>query len=130
MGLLKMTKSFPSVLAAACLLSAVPVSSVPAHANPADFYECGDMISVTGTSAEVEGSDDFKKYNGHVPADLAKLRAISGWQGAVADHCPEYSAVWRRATEKSIECDASSGHQHCTATAIPRRKILSWLLSY
>jgi hypothetical protein len=125
MGLLTMIKIFQSVLAAACFFSAAP-----AIANPADYYECGDMISVTGTSTQVEGSGDFKKYNGHVPADLAKLRAISGWQGAVADHCPEYSAVWRRATEKSITCDASAGHQHCTATGIPRRKILSWLHSY
>ena len=122
---MKMKRIFSSVFAAAIL-----ASTLPAAAGPADDYECGDMIAVTGTSTHVEGSDDFKKYNGRVPADLAKLRAISGWQGAVADHCPQYSAVWHRATEKSITCEASAGHEHCTATAIPRRKILSWFLPH
>jgi hypothetical protein len=112
-----------SIVFAAALLA----SATQAHANPADYYECGDMIAVEGKSTNVEGSADVKKYNGHVPENLAELRAISGWQSAVADHCPEFSAIWRRATEKSITCDAGAGHVTCTATAIPREKILSKL---
>ncbi len=119
-----MMKTIFSIVFAAALLA--PVTQV--NANPADFYECGDMISVEGKSSNVEGSADFKKYNGRVPENLAELRAISSWQSAIADHCPEFSAVWRRAEEKSITCDAGAGHQICTATAIPRQKILSRIL--
>jgi hypothetical protein len=112
---------FATTLAAALLMSS------QVKAGPGDYYECGDMLSVEGTSSNVEGSDDFKKYNGHPPADLAKLRAISTWQGIIAEQCPHDSAIWRRAKEKSVECEGSAGHEHCTATAIPGRKILSWL---
>ena len=117
-----MTKIFSIAVAVAVL---APLTQ--AAANPADYYECGDMIAVQGQSTNVDGSADFKKYNGHVPKNLAELRAISGWQSAVADHCPQYSAVWRRAEEKSITCDAGEGRQICTATAVPRQKILSKL---
>jgi hypothetical protein len=121
-GLMNMKSNISIVFAAAVLASVTQ-----ANANPADYYECGDMIAVEGQSTGVEGSADFKKYNGHVPENLAELRAISGWQSAVADHCPEFSAIWRRAEEKSINCDAGVGHVTCTATAIPAQKILTKL---
>jgi hypothetical protein len=99
-------------------------------ANAASPLACNAAIEAEGTATRVEGSDDFQKYNGHVPGDLARLRAISAWQGRVADLCPGYSAVWRRATNANVECDSGMGHDTCTATGTPRRKVLSWLLSH
>ena len=99
-------------------------------ANAASGTACDAIISAEGRATHVEGSADFEKYNGHPPADLAQRRAISAWQSRVADLCPGYSAVWRRATNANVDCDAGMGHENCTASGQPRRKILSWLLPH
>jgi hypothetical protein len=115
-----MKPMFAAALAAAFL--------VPAATAKAANSACGVALSAEGKSTRVEGSDDYKHYNGHIPADLAQLRAISAWQGRVADTCPGYSAVWRRAFNARVDCDSGMGHDYCTATATPRRKLFSWFL--
>jgi hypothetical protein len=117
-----MKPMFAAALAAALL--------VPATAAKAANSACGVALSAEGKSTRVEGSDDYNHYNGHVPADLARLRAISAWQGRVADSCPGYSAVWRRAFNARVDCDSGMGHDYCTATATPRRKLFSWFLPH
>ena len=112
---------------AAALASSLLIASLPFAATAADDA-CGQALSAEGRATRVEGSSDFNKYNGHVPADLARLRAISAWQGRVADLCPRSSAVWRRALNARVDCDAGMGHDTCIATAAPRRKLLSWIL--
>ena len=86
---------------------------------------CATIIAGEGTASRVEGSADYKTYRGKVPANLAKTRAIRNWQAAVGKHCRGYSTYWWRAKSKSINCDAGMGKDYCTATAIPRRKILN-----
>ena len=120
-----MTTNFATAGLAGLMLVAMAVS---VSANAADG-NCGGSITAEGRATRVGGSDDFERYNGHVPADLASRRAISAWQSYVADHCPGYSAVWRRALVKDVECDSGMGHENCTAIASPRRKLFSWLLS-
>ena len=111
----------------AALATSLLIASLPFGANAAND-PCGRALSAEGRATRVEGSSDFKRYNGHVPADLARLRAISAWQGRVADLCPRYSAIWRRAVNAHVDCDAGMGHDTCIATATPRRKLLSWIL--
>lgn len=118
-----MTRIFSTALIAGFL-----IAGCAAPASAASGSACDTIISAEGRSSHIEGSADFEKYNGHVPANLAQLRAISAWQSHVADICPGYSAVWRRANNAHVDCDAGMGHENCLATAQPRRKILSWLL--
>jgi hypothetical protein len=63
-----MKPMFAAVFAAALV--------VPVAANAAGSA-CGVALSAEGKSTHVEGSDDYKHYNGHVPANVARLRAIS-----------------------------------------------------
>ena len=70
-----------------CVLAGL-IAAVSSSANAASGTACDRIVSAEGRATNVEGSDDFKKYNGHVPANLARLRAISAWQGRVADQFP------------------------------------------
>ncbi len=118
-----MTRIFSKIVAAGVLAASLSTS---AHA--ASGTACDAILSAEGRATRVEGSADFEKYNGHVPGNLAQLRAISAWQSSVADHCPGYSANWRRATNTNIDCDAGMGHDNCMASAQPRRKFFTWFL--
>lgn len=111
-----------SLAAAAALIAALPLSAEAAKSA------CGGVVSAEGRATRVEGSDDFRRFNGHVPADLARLRAISAWQGKIADTCPRHSAIWRRALNPSVDCDAGMSKDWCIATASPRRKLFSRFL--
>ena len=122
-GLIAMTRIFSKLVAAGVL-----AASLSASANAASGTACDAILSAGGRATRVEGSADFEKYNGHVPDNLAHLRAISAWQSRVADLCPGYSANWRRATNTNVDCDAGMGHENCLASAQPRRKFFSWIL--
>lgn len=108
-------------LSAALILSAA-FFAMPAAAEP---VRCTELISGEGRMTHVDGSDDFKRYGGHVPAKLAEQRAIADWQEQVRAYCPDYSPRWWRALRAHVACDAGAGHAWCTATAVPARKYLS-----
>jgi hypothetical protein len=112
-------------LAVATLIFALSAQS---SASNASNGACSAAISADGVSAHVEGSADFERYHGHVPEGLAKSRAIAAWQQKVASDCAGFSAKWWRAKAASVECDAGMGHDYCTATAVPARKLLGFLL--
>jgi hypothetical protein len=112
------------------LTAGLLMASLNGPANAASGAACDAIISAQGRATRVEGSDDFIRFNRHVPADLAQRRAISAWQSYVADHCPGYSAIWRRATNTHVDCDSGMGHDDCMATGQPRRKLFSWFLPH
>ena len=95
----------------------------------AETYDvtCSATIAGEGTASNVEGSNDWNHFHGKVPPGLARRRAIDKWQAEVSSSCPRYVAKWWRARGQHIECDAGAGHQVCTATATPVRKLFSWL---
>lgn len=111
-------------LAAAAAIYALATSAVPSNAAGVD---CTAMVSANGISSQVEGSADFERYAGKVPAGLAKRRAIDAWQMTVATKCAGYSSKWWRARAANVECEGTAGHTHCTATAKPARKLMSFL---
>lgn len=107
-------------IATAALIYAL-AAGAPAS-NAADV-DCRATISADGVSAHIEGSADFEQYRGKVPDGLAKARAIAAWQGKVTASCPGYSSKWWRAKAAQVDCDSGMGHQSCTATASPVRKL-------
>ncbi len=117
-----MSRLFKTVSLAALLMATASAASA------ASATACNTILSAEGRASHVEGSADFIEYNRHVPDDLAKRRAISAWQGRVAELCPRYSAAWRRALKTRIDCDAGAGRVWCMASAQPGRKISSWFL--
>lgn len=111
-------------LATAAAIYALATSAVPSSANEVD---CAAPVSATAVSTHVEGSADFERYAGKVPEGLAKRRAIDAWQLKVATNCAGYSNKWWRAKAANVDCEGTMGHTHCTATAAPVRKMLSFL---
>jgi hypothetical protein len=111
-------------LATAAAIYALATSAVPSSASEVD---CRAPVSASGVTSHVEGSADFERYAGKVPQGLAKRRAIDAWQMTVATRCAGYSNKWWRARAANVECEGGMGHTHCTATAKPARKILSFL---
>lgn len=104
-------------------LLAIVIASVSSAAVPAPAVagpSCRTIITGTGRSSNVDGSADFAKYHGKVPARLAERRAIANWQFEVKHHCAGASSWWWRARQKSVDCEGSAGHVDCTARAIPR----------
>lgn len=89
---------------------------------------CGTMIEGKGASIRVEGSDDWNHYHGKIPPGLAKRRAIVNWESIVAASCQGHSAKWWRSKAKNVECDNGAGHEHCSATAVPGKKLFGWLI--
>jgi hypothetical protein len=98
-----------------------------AHANEYDV-NCEAMIAGTGRTTHAEGSHDWKFYNGKIPPGLTKRRAIDNWEATVAANCPRQVAKWWRSKAKNIECDGGTGKEYCTATAIPGKKLLGFLI--
>ena len=117
-----MTRIFIATIAAALMAAS-------AGALAADYdVNCGTIIEGTGVSSRVEGSDDWNHYRGKIPPGLAKRRAIVTWEQVVAQSCRGYSAKWWRSKAKNIECDSGAGHEYCSATAVPGRKLFGWLI--
>ena len=108
---------------------ALSVLTLPAKASEA-ATACNTIISAEGKSIHVEGSDDFEKYQGRVPPDLAQRRAIAAWQSKVASACPAYSVRWWRSVARTIDCQSGMGKSICKVSAAPAPKLfsLSWLL--
>ena len=89
---------------------------------------CRVAISAEGATSNVDGSADWKKYKGQIPQGLAKRRAIDNWEAIVSTNCPQYSARWWRSRSKDVSCEGAAGHEYCTATATPARKLLGFLM--
>lgn len=117
-GLIALTVAF--VAAASASVQAADTASV----------QCDSFVSATGVSSHVEGGRDFERYNGQVPPGLARKRAIENWQLQIAHACPAYSMRWWRARAARVDCEGTPGHEYCTATARPARKLLSYLMPY
>lgn len=116
-------------------LSAVGVICASAVAFAQDktaalAVSCESIVSAVGVSSHTEGGRDFERYKGQVPPGLARARAIENWTLQVSNACPAYSARWWRARAARVDCEGTMGHEYCTATAQPARKLLSYLLSY
>lgn len=111
-------------VATAALIYALAASAPASNASDVD---CSAQISAAGVSTHVEGSNDFATYHGKVPSGLAKRRAIAAWQGTVTANCPMSSAKWWRAKAANVECEGAMGHDYCTASATPARKLMSLL---
>ena len=110
---------------------AVVIAHAPAHAaDDTQDYDtnCDAIIAGTGAATHVEGSHDWKHYGGKIPPGLAKRRAIDNWEATVAANCRSHSAKWWRSKSKNIECDGGVGKEFCTATAVPGKKLLGWLI--
>ena len=107
----------------------VSASAVRA-ADYAEDYDvnCRVAIAAEGVTSTVEGSADWQKYKGQIPPGLAKRRAIDNWEKIVARNCPQSSARWWRSRAKDVTCEGAAGHEVCTATATPARKLLGWLM--
>lgn len=112
------------------VVAGVVLASVPALAQEATRVSCEAAVSAVGVSTHVEGGRDFERYKGQVPPGLARARAIENWSLQVSHACPNHSARWWRARGARVECEGSMGHEYCTATAQPSRKLLSYLLAY
>ncbi|HMN37160.1 MAG TPA: hypothetical protein PKD49_05535 [Hyphomicrobium sp.] len=112
-----------------CIAAALMVSSGSAHAQSAGA-DCASALSATGISSSAEGGRDFERYEGQAPPGLARQRAIENWQVQIASSCPRYSSKWWRARATRIDCEIAKGTEHCTATAQPARKLLSYLLAF
>lgn len=115
-----------------CCLAAVGVmfTSASAFAQDLAHVNCESNIVAVGVSSHVEGGLDFERYEGQVPPGLARARAIENWSLQIANACPAYSARWWRARAARVDCEGTLGHENCTATARPARKLLSYLLPY
>lgn len=88
---------------------------------------CTGPVVGTGRSSHVEGSADWNTYHGHVPASLARVRALAAWRTKVVAKCPSSSPYWWRAHDKSVLCEGTAGHDNCVVKAVPARKLLSYL---
>jgi hypothetical protein len=95
----------------------------PMPASSAAEPVCNAAIIAQGASAHVEGSEDWKRFNGKIPDGLAKHRAIEAWEQAIAGKCPSFSTHWSRALGQHVECEGAMGHEYCTASAVPARKL-------
>lgn len=103
---------------------AIMTTTGAAHASPAS---CGDAITAKGVATFVEGSGDWTHYKGRIPPGLAKRRAIDNWQANVKTLCPHDNPRWWISRAKNLECEGAAGHEICTATAIPARKLIHLL---
>ena len=112
-----MTHALPAVLITVLFAGAATLA-LPSLASAHET--CGKTITGTGRSSGVEGSADFVKYHGKVPAKLAERRAIASWRFQVEKHCAGANTWWWRAHNRSVQCEGSAGHTDCTASAIPR----------
>lgn len=122
-----MTRIFIATIAAATVAAGMIAASASAFAEHYDV-NCGTIIEGKGVSSRVEGSDDWNHYRGKIPPGLAKRRAIVEWESIVAQSCQGYSAKWWRSKAKNVECDNGAGHEYCSATAVPGRKLFGWLI--
>ena len=111
-------------------LAGVLAASASVQAAEKTPITCDNFVSATGVSSHVEGGRDFERYKGQVPPGLARLRAIENWQLQITHACPAYSMRWWRARAARVECEGTPGHEYCTATARPARKLLSYLMPY
>ena len=95
-------------------------TAVPASAQAT----CLSMMTGKGRSSTVLGSADYTQFQGRVPRDLARKRAIEDWQAKTSLRCPRLSPSWFRASIKTMQCEGSTGHTDCTARARPARRLL------
>jgi hypothetical protein len=114
------TQLFRSTLAAAVICAGWLTMTAPAAAQAA----CLNMMTGKGRSSTVLGSADYTLYQGRVPRDLARKRAIEDWQAKTSLRCPRLSPSWLRASIKKMQCEGSVGHTDCTARARPARRLL------
>ena len=89
---------------------------------------CNTLISGEGVSSKLEGGGDGDKYHGKIQPGLAKRRALDKWEAIVAAYCPHHSSHWWRSKAKNFDCAIEANHEYCTATAVPGKKLLGWLL--
>lgn len=113
-----------------CAAVGVMFASAGAIADERSTLRCDTAVSAVGVSSHVEGGRDFERYKGQVPPGIARLRAIENWTLQVSNACPAYSARWWRARAARVDCEGTPGHEYCTATAQPARKLLSYLMPY
>lgn len=116
-------------LAAVGVISASTMTFAQSKPAPIALL-CNSTITAVGVSSYTEGGRDFERYKGQVPPGLARARAIENWSLQISNGCPAYSARWWRARAARVDCEGTTGHEYCTATAQPARKLLSYLLSY
>lgn len=120
------------ILSALVLIgTGVVIANAPARAadDSKDYdVNCNVIIAGTGRVTHVEGSHDWTYYGGKIPPGLARRRAIDNWEATVAANCPRHVTKWWRSKSKDIECDAGAGHEYCTATAVPGKKLFGWLI--
>ena len=108
-------------------IAGVLAASASVQAADSNPVQCNGTVSATGVSSHVEGGRDFERYEGQVPPGLARQRAIENWQLQISHACPDYSMRWWRARAARVDCEGTPGHEYCTATARPARKLLSYL---
>ncbi len=108
----------------------VILASATAFAQERAGVMCESTLAAVGVSSHVEGGRDFERYKGQVPPGLARARAVENWALQVSNACPAHSARWWRARAARIDCEGTPGHEYCTATAQPARKLLSYLMPY
>ena len=112
-------------LTRACLAAGLTCAGLSVVTEPAAAQSsCLNTITGKGRSSTVLGSADFTQYNGRVPRNLARKRAIEDWQAKTSLQCPRLSPSWLRASIKSVRCDGSAGHTDCVARARPARRLL------
>lgn len=116
-------------LTAAGVLSASAVAFAQ-DKKSVSTVRCEETVTAVGVSSHTEGGRDFERYKGQVPPGLARARAIDNWTLQISNACPAYSARWWRARAARVDCEGTAGHEYCTATAQPARKLLSYLLPY
>ena len=119
---------FIAAIATALLSASTAKAGDTGGDNEAFDVNCRVAIAAEGASTNVEGSNDWKKYKGILPPGLAKRRAIDNWEAIVTRNCPQYSARWWRSRSKDVSCEGAAGHEYCTATATPARKLLGFLM--
>jgi len=111
-------------------LSVALLASASVQAADRGRVQCDDFVSATGVSSHVEGGRGFERYKDQVPPGLARSRAIENWQIQISNACPAHSMRWWRARAARVDCEGTPGHESCTATARPARKLLSYLMPY
>ncbi len=115
----------PRHIARALLAVAVVGAGLLAATAPASAQAtCLTMITGKGRHSTAPGSADYTQYQGRVPRDLARKRAIEDWQAKTSLRCPRLSPSWLRASIKTMQCEGTAGHTDCNARARPARRLL------
>lgn len=106
-------------------MAALTLATGLTTAASANTMKCDALVAATASSSHVDGGRDFERHKGQVPPGIAKARAIEAWKSKVSTYCPGHSNKWWRARTTSVVCDGGMGHEYCTASATPARKLLS-----